>query len=122
MKTLQRNVSWKFEVLLVATALLGILTASALSISENPKPFASQTQTQEGDRSVPQDQNQKTFTGVITKAEDKYVLVDSATKNKYQLLFDDAQKAQEMLNKRVRITGILDSSTGTIRVMAIDPA
>ena len=62
---------------------------------------------------------QKTFTGVIAKSGDKLVLVDPLTKTSYQL--DDQRKAQEMVNKNVKVTGVLDPSTGTIRVSAIEP-
>jgi len=61
----------------------------------------------------------KTFTGVITKSGDKIVLTDPLTKTSYQL--DDQRRAQEMLNKNVKVTGVLDPSTGTIRVSAIEP-
>jgi len=61
----------------------------------------------------------KTFTGVITKSGDKLVLADPLTKTSYQL--DDQRKAQEMVNKNVRVTGVLDPSTGTIRVRTIEP-
>ncbi|HTR24217.1 MAG TPA: DUF5818 domain-containing protein [Terriglobales bacterium] len=61
---------------------------------------------------------QKTFTGVITKSGDKAVLTDPLTRTSYQL--DDQRKAQGMVNKNVKVTGVLDPSTGTIRVTAID--
>jgi hypothetical protein len=66
------------------------------------------------------DQNtQHTFTGVIAKHDDKLVLTDPLTSTRYQL--DDQRKAQELVNKNVKVTGVLDPSTGTIRVSAIDP-
>jgi len=34
---------------------------------------------------------------------------------------DDQQKAQDFLNKSVKVTGVLDASTGTIRVTMIEP-
>ncbi|MBZ5600498.1 MAG: hypothetical protein LAN83_19520 [Acidobacteriia bacterium] len=61
----------------------------------------------------------KTFAGKIVKAGDKLVLSDAQGKT-YQL--DDQQKAQEFVNKTVKVTGILDPSTGMIRVRAIGPA
>ena len=54
------------------------------------------------------------------KSGDKFVLSDPAGQTTYQL--DDQQKAQAFVNKNVRVTGMLDASTGTIRVTAIDPA
>jgi hypothetical protein len=71
----------------------------------------------------PDDQNAasaKTFTGKIMKSGDKLVLTDVNNKTTYQL--DDQQKAQAFLNKSVKVTGVLDASTGTIRVSAIEPA
>ena len=63
---------------------------------------------------------QKTFTGKIVKSGDKLVLSETQSKVTYQL--DDQQKAQEYVNQSVKVTGILDAATGTIRVSAIDPA
>ena len=63
--------------------------------------------------------NEETFTGVITKSGDQFVLSDPLSKTSYQL--DDQRKAQELVNRNVRVTGVLDPSTGTIRVSAIDP-
>jgi len=54
------------------------------------------------------------------KSGDKLVLSEPTDQTTYQL--DDQQKAQAFVNKNVRVTGMLDASTGTIRVTAIDPA
>lgn len=62
----------------------------------------------------------KAFTGVIVKSGYQVVLMDTISKTSYQL--DDQQKAREFVNKTVRVTGVLDPSTGTIRVGAIEPA
>jgi hypothetical protein len=62
----------------------------------------------------------KTFNGKIMKSGDKLVLTDIANKTTYQL--DDQQKAQDFLNKSVKVTGVLDASSGTIPVSAIEPA
>jgi hypothetical protein len=62
----------------------------------------------------------KTFTGKIVKAGDKLVLTDAEGKTTY--LLDDQQKAKEFVNKNVKVTGVLDASSGMIRVSAIDPA
>ncbi len=59
------------------------------------------------------------FTGVISRSGDKFVLTDPLTRTSYQL--DDQRKAQEMVNKNVKVAGVLDPSTGTIRVTAIEP-
>lgn len=62
----------------------------------------------------------KTFTGMIVESGDKLVLADAENGTIYQL--DDQQKAQEFLNKDVKVVGVLDAATGMIRVSAIEPA
>jgi Protein of unknown function (DUF5818) len=86
----------------------------------NPSAAAPSTTTQQQPMQ-PDDQTAnvaKTFHGKIVQAGDKLVL--TATDKTYQL--DDQQKAQDFLNKSVKITGVLDASTGTIRISAIEPA
>jgi uncharacterized protein DUF5818 len=61
----------------------------------------------------------KTFTGMIVKSEDKFVLADAENGTTFQL--DDQQKAQEFVGKKVRVSGVLDTATGMIRVSAIEP-
>jgi hypothetical protein len=60
------------------------------------------------------------FSGKIVKSGNNFVLAASDNLTTYQL--DDQQKAQDFRNKSVKVTGYLDASTGTIRVIAIDPA
>jgi len=74
---------------------------------------------QQGMQSDDEDSTQKTFTGVIVKSGDQLVLTDTISKTRYQL--DDQLKAQDFVNKNVRVTGVLDPSTGTIHVSAIEP-
>jgi hypothetical protein len=62
----------------------------------------------------------KTFTGKIVKSGDKLVLADAESATTYQL--DDQQKAEEFVNKKVNVVGVLDTATGMIRVSAIEPA
>jgi hypothetical protein len=62
----------------------------------------------------------KIFKGKIVRSGDKLVLTDSTTKKTYQL--DDQEKAQQFLDKRVRVKGVLDAVTGTIRITSIEPA
>jgi hypothetical protein len=64
--------------------------------------------------------SEKMFKGKIVQSGDKLVLTAADGTITYQL--DDQQKAQVFLNKSVKVTGVLDASTGTIRVKAIDPA
>ena len=67
-----------------------------------------------------QDAAAVTFSGKIMKSGNKFVLAGSDNLTTYQL--DDQQRAQDFLNKSVKVTGSLDASTGTIRIRAIDPA
>jgi hypothetical protein len=60
----------------------------------------------------------KTFSGKIVKAGNMLVLSDAEGKTTYKL--DDQQKAKAFVNKDVKVTGVLDDSTGMIRVTAID--
>lgn len=62
----------------------------------------------------------KTFSGKIVKAGGKLVLSDTQGKMTYKL--DDQEKAKDFVNKDVKVTGVLDDSTGVIRVTAIDPS
>jgi uncharacterized protein DUF5818 len=59
-----------------------------------------------------------TFQGRIAKAGNKLVLA-GADDTTYQL--DDQQRAHSFLNQQVKVTGVLDATTGTIRIHAIDP-
>ena len=54
------------------------------------------------------------------KSGDKLVLSDQENQTTYQL--DDQQKARSFINKNVKVTGVLDASTGMIRVSDIEPA
>jgi hypothetical protein len=63
--------------------------------------------------------SEKAFSGKIVKSGGKLVLKAADRKTTYQI--DDQLKAQDFLNKTVKVTGVLDASTGTIRVTAIDP-
>jgi len=74
---------------------------------------------QQGMQSDDEDSTQKIFTGVIVKSGDKLVLTDTISKTSYQL--DDQLKAQDFVNKNVKVTGVLDPATGTIHVSAIEP-
>ena len=62
----------------------------------------------------------KTFTGKIVKSGELLVLSDAESKTTYKL--DDQQKAKEFVNKDVKVIGVLDDSTGMIRVSSIEPA
>lgn len=101
--------------------MLGVMSATYFTSrpTHAQKPLVSSKASQTSQQPANQDADQKTFTGVIVKSGDKLVLTDPLTKTSYQL--DDQRKAQELVNKNVKVTGVLDPTTGTIRVSAIEP-
>jgi uncharacterized protein YdeI (BOF family) len=66
-----------------------------------------------------QSADQQTFMGRIAKSGGRYVLKDSSQKMTYAL--DDQSQAKNFEGKDVRVTGMLDAQTNTIRVSAIEP-
>ena len=116
MKTLRAAL---FYVLPVTVMMVGLsLTAHAQTATPPSDPSVQQP-TQQPD-STGSASEAKTFTGKIVKAGDKLVLTDAEGTMTYQL--DDQKKAKSFLNKNVKVTGTLDSSSGTIRVNGIEPA
>lgn len=117
MKKLQRTLSMTLPALALTATLFA---SSQLVRAQSPDSSqGGQATQQQGMQPEDQTSTQKTFTGKITKSGDKFVLTDSASKTSYQL--DDQQKATSFLNKNVKVTGVLDAATGTIRVTSIDP-
>jgi hypothetical protein len=119
MKKIQFVLSTMLPVLALTAALC---FTSQPTLAQNA-PGSSRDSDAQQQPIQPDDQNAasvKTFSGKIMKSRDKLVLTDTDTKTTY--LLDDQQKAQAFLNKSVRVTGVLDPSTGTIRVRAIEPA
>jgi hypothetical protein len=129
------SVSVLLPAIALTTALLIVLSVAVFLTSQPAAAQAAQsdpnsspsTQSQPSQlQSTLPDQNaqttpaaaEKTFSGQIVKSGNKLVLSDSGVT--YQL--DDQQKAHDFLNKTVKVTGVLDSVTGTIRVSAIGPA
>ena len=106
-------------VMIVALSLVWQPAAAQNTTPYNDVAAAQQQPAQQPDRPGSASET-KTFTGKIVKDGDKLVLTDADGKMTYQL--DDQQKAKAFLNKGVKVTGILDASTGTIRVSAIEPA
>jgi hypothetical protein len=101
----------------ILIAGFGYLVATAQTT--NPSSTASaQDQMQQPDQQKPA-ADAKTFSGKIVKTGNVLVLSDQTGKKTYQL--DDQQKAQGFLNQDVKVTGVLDPATGTIRVTSIDP-
>ncbi len=66
----------------------------------------------------PQRPAMQTFTGTVVKSGDKFVL--RAGGKEYQL--DDQAKAGEFEGKKVIVTGTLDTSSGLIHIVKIEPA
>jgi len=121
MKKIQFALSTLLPVvaLTIASCVAG-QPAFAQSTYDSSRNATAQQQPMQTDDPTPADAHaEKTFSGKIVKAGDKLVLADTVSKTTYQL--DDQQKAQDYLNKNVKVTGVLDASTGTIRVSAIEP-
>jgi hypothetical protein len=104
----------------VAILVAGFCSAGPTATAQNSNSNAASAQDQ-----MQQPDNQKsaaetkTFAGKIVKAGNVLVLSDAEGKTTYRL--DDQQKAKEFVNKDVKVTGVLDDSTGMIRVTAIEP-
>jgi len=103
---------------LVGLNLIGPAAIAQSTATPNSDSAAQQPGQPSGEQNSASEQ--KTFMGKILKTGDKLVLSDSENKTTYQL--DDQQKAEEYINKNVKVTGVLDAATGTIRVSAIEPA
>jgi len=115
MKKTQFALSMMLPVMALTVALC-FARQPLLAQSTNENATAQQQPMQPDDQNMA---SMKTFSGKIVKSGDKLVLTDANSKTTYQL--DDQQKAQSFLNKSVKVTGVLDASTGMIRVSAIDP-
>ena len=101
-----------------AIVMAGLCYVGQTAIAQNSTP-AAQDQMQQPDNQKPAAET-KTFAGKIVKAGNTLVLSDAEGQTTYKL--DDQQKAKEFVNKDVKVTGVLDASTGMIRVTAIEPA
>jgi len=102
--------------------LTGFCYVGQTAIAQNSHPLSavsSQDPMQQPDNQKPAPET-KTFTGKIVKSGTMLVLSDMENKATYKL--DDQQKAKDFVNKAVKVTGVLDDSTGVIRVSAIEPA
>jgi len=119
-----KNVRAALTVVFPALALLAALSLTGQPANAQSATSPNATATQQTPSQPSGDQNsaseQKTFTGKIVKTGDKLVLTDTESKATYQL--DDQQKAGEYVNQKVKVTGVLDAATGTIRISAIEPA
>jgi hypothetical protein len=115
----------KAHALLCVMGILACLWLAASPAFAQSSPSTNRDAAAQQDPAPPSDSpktasESKTFTGKIVKTGDKLVLSDLEGRTTYQL--DDQQKAQQFIDKNVKVTGVLDASTGVIRVSAIDPA
>src|SRR4029077_4503970 len=118
-----KKIQFALSMMALAVALcFASQTTLAQSASDSAaNPTAQQQPMQPNDQpTAVNTASEKTFNGTIVKSGDKLVLTAADSKTTYQL--DHQKKAQGFVNKSVKVTGVLDASTGTIRVKAIDPA
>jgi hypothetical protein len=118
MKTLRKALLYALPVAVMVVGL-GLLSLTVAQTATPPSDPTLQQPAQQPD-STGSASESKIFTGKIVKAGDKLVLTDAEGTMTYQL--DDQKKAKSFLNKNVKVTGTLDSSSGTIRVNGIEPA
>lgn len=117
-----KKAKFALSTMLPVMALTAALCFTSQPTQAQSAPDSSRNTTTQQQPLQPDDQNAasvKTFNGKIVKSGNKLVLADGENKTTYQL--DDQQRAQDFLNKSVKVTGVLDASTGTIRVTAIEP-
>ena len=117
------TLSASMRIVFLFAVVAGLALLAMPAIAQSPTtPDANTTQQAPPQPSGDQNSasNQKTFTGKIVKNGDQFVLSDAQDKMTYQL--DDQRQAEKYLNKNVKVTGVLDSATGTIRVSSIDAA
>jgi len=120
-----KKIQFALSMLPVVALTLALCFASQPTLAQNssgssPNATTQQQPMQPDNQNAVSTPSEKTFNGTITKSGDKLVLTAADSKTTYQL--DDQQKAKDFLNKTVKVTGVLDASTGTIRVSAIDPS
>ncbi|MGB0034485.1 MAG: DUF5818 domain-containing protein [Candidatus Acidiferrales bacterium] len=99
--------------LLCATVLYGAGPSAKRTSGSAGSAFAMQ------EKSAPQEQV-TSFSGIIARNGDRFVLRDDANKAWYDL--DDQKTAGKFDGKKVRVTGTLDAANNTIRVKAIEEA
>ena len=111
-----------FALLTLAIAMFAL--QSTVVALQDPASSPSSAQQQPDPASPPaamtQAQDTQTFVGKVAKAGGKYVLKDMTNKMTYML--DDQERAKAFEGKSVKVTGMLDTQTNTIRVAAIEPA
>ena len=119
MKTLRAALQHVLPATAMMASLILVSQAAIAQTATPPNNSAVQQQTRQPDDANAASEA-KTFTGKIVKDGGKLVLTDADGKMTYQL--DDQKKAKAFLNKSVKVTGVLDNSSGMIRINAIEPA
>ena len=117
-----KKTQFALSTMLPGMALNAVLCFASQSTLAQSAYDSSRNATTQQQPTQADDQNASsvnTFSGKILRSGNKLVLADADNQTTYQL--DDQQKAQDFVNKSVKITGVLDASTGTIRVSAIEP-
>jgi len=93
---------------------LSLTVLILISVTATPVPSNTLTarsyQTQERPKA-------KTFTGIILKSGESFVLNDPSTKSKY--LLDDQDKVRQFEGKHVKVTGTIDAAKNLIHVASI---
>jgi hypothetical protein len=109
------NMHRYFATSVVASLVLGmVFVAGPLFAQNRPANTASHANAAPLTRKA----QQQTFTGTIVKSGGSYVLEVAGTA--YQL--SDQTDAAKYVGKQVKVTGVLNASTDTIRVSNIQPA
>jgi uncharacterized protein YdeI (BOF family) len=94
----------------------GLETSCATPMPVIQEPQAPPAQAQPDQPMANQDSKSTSFTGIVMKNGEQYVLRDSSG-SVYKL--DDSSRAQSFEGKTVKITGRLDADSKTIHVDAI---
>ncbi|HTR66230.1 MAG TPA: DUF5818 domain-containing protein [Terriglobales bacterium] len=81
---------------------------------QQAQPQAQPPAGQAPDAQAPQTQEKQTFTGVVVKSGDRYMLQDSASGTTYDIDRQDLAKPHE--GKKVRVVGTLDPNGKLIHV------
>jgi hypothetical protein len=119
MKKGRFGLSMMLPVMALTAALCFASQPAFAQSTQGSDPAAQQQPMPPDDQNSAKATSEKTFSGKIVKSGGKLVLKGTDGKTTYQI--DDQQKAEDFLNKSVKVTGVLDAGTGTIRVTAIDP-
>jgi hypothetical protein len=116
MKRIQVAVPFVFAVLM----FMGLFLSSQPALAQDVGGLRAIQQQPDQPYSQPSAPELTKFTGTIVLDGDVLVLSDNTTGITYQL--DNQRTAYQFVNKNVVVTGVLEVSTGTIRLSRIEPA